>query len=122
MAHEQHEAGHEHHHHEEGAGAATSLHFIVAELSATEALVRYDCPCGCRPATEYEKDAADSEYEQCCCGNVHFVGPNAKADLDSYLASRGGVGAFTVKEEALTAPWGGTIAVAYAMPHVSLEH
>ena len=51
MAHEQHErhefpmAGHEHHH--EDVPHVDSLTIIVADLSDTEALVRYDCPCGC---------------------------------------------------------------------------
>src|SRR5437867_1561382 len=124
MAHEQHEhheGGHDHGHGSEG-DPVSSLSFIVAELSPTEALVRYDCPCGCKPATEYEKDAAESEFEQCCCGNVHFVGPAARADLDAYLTQKGESGAYTVQEEAVAAPWGGSIAVAYGIPHQSREH
>src|SRR6266566_2015388 len=81
---------HEHNHgpHEGGAAPVTHLDFIVAELSPTEALVRYDCPCGCKPSTEYERGSAESDHEHCCCGNVHFIGPNAEADLQVYLADR----------------------------------
>lgn len=113
---------HHDHAHQEAANPVTSLSFIVAELSDTEALVRYDCPCGCKPATEYVKDAVESEYESCCCGNVHFVGPNARADLDAYLTQTGEAAGYTVKEAAVAAPWGGTIPVAYGLPHESREH
>ena len=121
---------HEHHHeHQEGGSAAvTHLNFIVAELSPTEALIRYDCPCGCKPSTEYARDSLESDHEHCCCGNVHFVGPNARADLDQYLEARRAtgedddVGGYEIHEEAVTAPWGGAIPVVYGLPHQSRKH
>lgn len=108
--------------------ATTSLHFIVADLSATEALIRYNCPCGCKPSAEYERDSHQSDHEHCCCGNVHFVGPNARADLDAYLADRGtrgeddDVGGYDIHEELVAAPWGGTIPVAYGLPQQPRSH
>ena len=104
------------------------LQFIVAELSPTEALVRYDCPCGCKPSTEYERDSAESDHEHCCCGNVHFVGPNARVDLDQYLAERSktgedaDVGGYDIHEESVPAPWGGVIPVVYGLPHQPRKH
>jgi len=120
---------HDHHHEHQGGGASAShIDFIVAELSPTEALVRYDCPCGCKPSTEYERDSQESDHEHCCCGNVHFVGPNARADLDSYLADRqtrgedDDVGGYEIHEESVSAPWGGVIPVVYGLPHQSRKH
>jgi hypothetical protein len=124
--HHEHEHGAEH----DGSGRQqeTHLDFIVAELSPTEAMIRYDCPCGCKPNTEYEKDSTASDYEHCCCGNVHFVGPNARADLEEYLADRktrgedDDVGGYEIREEAVPAPWGGTIPVVYGLPLAARKH
>ncbi|MBI4212988.1 MAG: hypothetical protein HY534_01650 [Chloroflexi bacterium] len=119
---------HHHEHHEAGGAGVARLEFIVREVSPTEALVRYDCPCGCKPSTEYVRDSAESDHEHCCCGNVHFVGPNARADLDQYLAERRAtgedddVGGYDIHEETLAAPWGGQIPVVYGLPHRPRKH
>ncbi|MSQ24588.1 MAG: hypothetical protein EXR58_08635 [Chloroflexi bacterium] len=129
MAHEHQHDEHDHNHPEHPGGPPVgALQFIVAELSPTEALVRYDCPCGCKPSTEYEKDSQESEFEACCCGNVHFVGPNARVDLDHYLAERLAKGedaelaGYDIHEESVAAPWGGAIPVVYGLPHQSRKH
>ncbi len=112
----------------QGGGPATQLNFIVAALSPSEVLVRYDCPCGCKPSTEFEQGSQESEFEACCCGNVHFVGPNARADLDTYLAGRRAagldaeLGGYEIYEEQLAVPWGGTLALSYGLPHQSRKH
>ncbi len=124
---------HDHQHEEHGAagdggGAVTLLQFIVSELSPTEALIRYDCPCGCKPSTEYEKGSMESDHEHCCCGNVHFVGPHARVDLDEYLTDRrtrgedDDVGGYEIHEEAVLAPWGGAIPVVYGLPQQTRKH
>lgn len=116
------------HHHDGGDPQATDLEFIVYPLSPTEALVRYDCPCGCKPSTEYARDSQESDHEHCCCGNVHFVGPNARTDLDQYLTRRSqtgeddDVGGYEIHEESVPAPWGGMIPVVYGLPHHPRKH
>ena len=123
---------HDHHHeaHDHGSEAPTSLEFIVHQISTgpDTVLVRYDCPCGCKPSAEYERDSQESDFEACCCGNVHFVGPNSQADLEHYLADRGtrgeddDVGGYEIHRADLAAPWGGAISVTYGLPHQSRKH
>jgi hypothetical protein len=61
-------------------------------------------------------------HEHCCCGNVHFLGPKAKAHLEDYLAQRekegldADVGGYTVFETEVKAPWGESVPLAYALP------
>lgn len=104
------------------------MEFIVREMSSKPgtAYVRYDCACGCKPGVEYARDSRDVRYESCCCGNVHFVGPDARARLDEYVSGRIGededLGGYTVSETKLPAPWGGDISVAYAVPQKPRAH
>ncbi|MBI4496709.1 MAG: hypothetical protein HY689_02275 [Chloroflexi bacterium] len=106
------------------------MEFIVRQLSSRPdtMLVRYDCACGCKPNAEYQQGSQEGGYEHCCCGNVHFLGPQAKAHLETYLADRKAqaldedVGGYTVYETAVEAPWGGTVPVAYALPHHPKAH
>jgi hypothetical protein len=86
------------------------------------ALVRYDCECGCKPNARYQQGSTEVGHEHCCCGNVHFVGPGAKDELERYLAARkatgedAGRGEYALSEVLLDAPWGGKLAVAYGIP------
>ena len=122
---------HEHHHDDHGTAGAvpTSLTFIVNQISTEPdtVLVRYDCPCGCKPSAEYERDSQESDHEHCCCGNVHFVGPNSAADLDSYLADRkshgedNDVGEYKILRVEVQAPWG-PIPVTYGLPAQARKH
>jgi hypothetical protein len=107
-----------------------SIEFIVRALpgASDEMLARYDCACGCKPNAEYQRGSEETGYEHCCCGNVHFVGQNAKAHLEQYLARRkeqgedSDVGGYTVYETAVTAPWGDSVPVAYALPEIPRPH
>lgn len=91
-------------------------------------LVRYDCPCGCKPNAEYRQGSDEVEYEHCCCGNVHFVGKGARARIDAYLAERAcqqlddDLGGYTITELTISAPWGEAVPVAYAIPAAPRKH
>jgi hypothetical protein len=104
------------------------MQFIVTELSREEptVYVRYDCACGCKPGAEYERDSGETGSDNCCCGNVHFAGPDARGCLDGYLASRteedAELGGYAITETSVTAPWGGEIPVAYAIPNKPRAH
>ncbi|MBI3953360.1 MAG: hypothetical protein HY330_02490 [Chloroflexi bacterium] len=86
------------------------------------AWVTYDCACGCHPNARYRRGAAEAAHEHCCCGIVHFVGPEALGALRSYLEERrargedADVGPYAVHETRVTAPWGGDLPVAYGLP------
>ena len=100
------------------------MNFIVRPMTSRTdtALVRYDCECGCKPNAKYVQGSSEVGHEHCCCGNVHFVGPNARAELTQYLEARkatnedAGRGEYSIYEESVEAPWGGTIPVAYGIP------
>ena len=124
MAHDHHHEGHDH-----GGAVPSSLEFIVNQISTEPdtVLVRYDCPCGCKPSAEYERDSEESDFEACCCGNLHFVGPNSQADLEHYLADRrsrgedADVGEYQIHRVDVQAPWG-AIPVTYGLPAQSRKH
>ena len=110
-----------------------AVDFIVRQVYAQPdtMLVRYDCTCGCKPAAEIRKGSTDSGSEHCCCGHVHFVGPNARKDLDAYLADRAtrhlddDVKGHTIHETEVASPWGNAVPVAYGLanaPRKSDEH
>lgn len=100
------------------------MEFIVRQLSSRPdtMLVRYDCACGCKPNAEYKQGSEEVGSEHCCCGNIHFVGPNARAHLETDLSERKAQGMdadrgeYTVSETQVPAPWGGAVPVAYAIP------
>ncbi len=106
------------------------VNFIVRQLSSRPdfMLVRYDCACCCKPNAEYQKGTQEVGYEHCCCGNVHFLGPEAREHLEAYLDQRKAegmdddVGGYTLYDAEVTAPWGGTVPVAYAIPHTPRQH
>lgn len=104
------------------------MEFTVREMSSKPdtIYVRYDCACGCKPGVEHRKGSAEVEHDQCCCGNVHFVGPGARRALEEYLEARRAedaeLGGYTVSEEELATPWGGSVNVAYATPAKPRAH
>ena len=83
--------------------------------------VGYECSCGCTPRARYHRGSAEAGHEQCCCGLAHFVGPNARTQLEAYLAERRAAGedadrSYTLHDGEVEAPWGGHLPVAYALP------
>ncbi len=104
------------------------MELIVREMSSKPgtAYVRYDCACGCKPGVEYERGSREAGYEHCCCGIVHFVGPDARIRVDEYISGRTAededLGGYTVYETNVSAPWGGDISVAYALPQRPRAH
>ena len=100
------------------------MDFIVRQLTSRPdtMLVRYDCSCGCKPNAEYRQGTEETGHEHCCCGKVHFVGPEARQALEAYLGERrtrgedADVGEYTIEETAVADPWGGQVAVAYGIP------
>lgn len=106
------------------------MEFIVKAIPGTTdtMLARYDCSCGCKPNAEYKKGSEDVGYEHCCCGNVHFLGPNARQRLEEYLGARRAqgldveVGDYSIQETEVSAPWGQAIPIAYAIPAVPRPH
>lgn len=103
------------------------LEFIVEKANAKDHLVvAYACDCGCHPQAHYYKGSAEAGHEHCCCGKVHFTGPEAERQLNEYLAERRENGddeglAYVIKLDSVTAPWGERIPVAYGLPHVEGE-
>lgn len=89
--------------------------------------VRYDCACGCKPRARYQRGAAESGHEHCCCGQVHFVGDQAMKHLEVYLAERRERGEdadmqHRLEQQTVTAPWGEPVAVAFAIPDQPRKH
>ena len=89
--------------------------------------VRYTCECGCKPRARYRRGTGEAGHEHCCCGRVHFVGALAEDRLRDYLAERRTPGedadmAYSYHAQAVQAPWGESVAVAYALPKVPRKH
>ena len=90
--------------------------------------VRYDCACGCKPRATYQRGTEEANYEHCCCGQVHFVGYQAEERLKAYLADRATRGedddveGYALHTQAVKAPWGEPVPVAYAVPHHPRKH
>lgn len=85
--------------------------------------VVYSCNCGCTPEARYARGSDESGHEHCCCGKVHFAGPNAEQELNQYLTDRRQKGEddgleYEVMSESVKAPWGEKVPVAYALPYV----
>ncbi len=103
------------------------LEFKVEKASAKDHLiVAYACDCGCHPQAHYYKGRTEAGHEHCCCGKVHFAGPDAKRQLSAYLAERKDNGedeglVYEIKQDAVKAPWGDVVPVAYALPYVEGE-
>lgn len=84
--------------------------------------VKYDCACGCHPVAIYVREDTKAGSQHCCCGIVHFVGPDAEAQLRKYMDDRkaqgldGSITKHEFRQTAVTAHWGAEIEVAYAVP------
>ena len=104
------------------------MEFIVKEMASKPGTiyVRYDCACGCKPGVEHQRGSSEVAHEGCCCGNLHFVGPGARQELERHIqARREGdteLGGYTVSEEELETPWGYFVSVAYATPAKPRAH
>ena len=105
------------------------MEFIVRAARYQEDVVevRYDCACGCKPQARYQRGTDEANHEHCCCGQVHFVGSEAGARLEQYLAERRSEGLDTDLQyelhlDEVQAPWGEPVAVAYAVPDHPREH
>ncbi len=106
------------------------MEFIVRELSSKRdtIYVRYDCACGCKPGVEHQRGSHEAEYEHCCCGNVHFVGPDARHQLEKFIEGRRAdgvdedLGGYDISETQLATPWGDSVTVAYAIPAKARAH
>ena len=105
------------------------MDFIVRQMTsrADTALVRYDCECGCKPNAKYVQGSSEAGHEHCCCGNVHFVGPQARQRMETYLAGRRASGedtglVYALHDQQVGAPWGESLAVAYALPDKPKQH
>jgi len=104
-----------------------TVEFIVREMASKPGTiyVRYDCACGCKPGVEHQRGSSEVEHDPCCCGNVHFVGPGARQELEKYIEEQGTseeLGGFSVSEEQLATPWGDSVTVAYAIPGKPRAH
>lgn len=47
----------------------------------------YSCPCGCTPATTYQRGNT-AATEGCCCGNEFAVGPDAASHVHAPTVRR----------------------------------
>lgn len=87
--------------------------------------VSYNCECGCKPRARYERDTTESGHQQCCCGQLHFVGGEATQHLKAYVAEKQATGQdtrhYTLYEEDVKAPWG-KVPVAFGVPDQLTEH
>ena len=84
--------------------------------------VRYDCPCGCKPRTRYERGSDEAGHEQCCCGRIHFVGTDALQKLETYIQQERNGEAYSLTLDRVTAPWGDEIPVAFGLPQEPHHH
>lgn len=94
--------------------------------SPDQVVVSYSCDCGCKPEARYAKGATESGQEHCCCGKVHFAGPNAEQELGEYLAGRRASGqdeglGYDLDLDSVTTPWGESLPVAYALPYAEAD-
>jgi YHS domain-containing protein len=85
-------------------------------------VVDYSCRCGCTPKARFRAESGESGSEHCCCGRVHFAGPDAVESLRDYMnerASKGmdaDVGPYEYGSSELTPSTGAAVPVAFAEP------
>ena len=65
----------------------------------------YTCPCGCTPATTYQR-GDEVSIKNCCCGNQFAFGHDAARQLEPQAG-------FELQATDLTAPWGEPITAAW---------
>ena len=95
---------------------------FTARKFKDHAVVAYECACGCTPMAHVYQGSAEAGHEHCCCGRVHFAGIEPMPQMEAYLAQRRIEGldeglSYAFGDAEVQAPWGGTLAVAYALPH-----
>ena len=82
------------------------LNLQIAARPNDSLIASYSCPCGCNPRVSYAR-GAEALTDDCCCGNVFAVGPNASAALPQTADRR--------EQVAFDAPWGGELEAAWKL-------
>lgn len=90
------------------------------------ALVSYACLCGCKPTAMVSVAQGAPGSEHCCCGRVHFAGPDAAGALQRYLTERRARGEdkdiiYHFFETIVQTSWTAALPVAYAVPESELH-
>jgi YHS domain-containing protein len=88
------------------------LNLQIAPRPNDALIASYSCPCGCNPRVTYAR-GADALTDDCCCGNVFAVGPNASAALPNTADHR--------EQVAFDAPWGGQLEAAWKLVVLAAE-
>ncbi len=83
------------------------LHLTVEPAGADAVTAGYRCPCGCTPATTYQRGDRVAT-EGCCCGNEFAVGPEAMSHVHPQAR-------YEIQTDSLMAPWGERLPVAWAI-------
>ena len=91
---------------------ALDLQLRIAPRPNDSLMASYACPCGCNPHVAYPK-GSEAITDDCCCGNVFAVGPNAAAALPQTSDRR--------EQVAFDAPWGGQLEAAWKLVMVGGE-
>jgi YHS domain-containing protein len=91
---------------------ALDLNLQIKPRPDDSLVVSYSCPCGCNPRVAYTK-GSDALTDDCCCGNVFAVGPNAGAALPQSSDHS--------ELQTFDAPWGGELEAAWKLVMVGAE-
>lgn len=91
-----------------------NLNLQIAPRPNDSLMASYSCPCGCNPRVAYAK-GSEALTDDCCCGNVFAIGPNAAAALPQTADRR--------EQVTFDAPWGGQLEAAWKLVMVGeAEH
>ena len=91
---------------------ALDLNLQITSRPNDTLIAAYVCPCGCTPRVAYPK-GSEALTDDCCCGNVFAVGPNAEAALPQTEDRR--------QLQVFDAPWGGQLEAAWKLVMVGAE-
>lgn len=83
-----------------------NLNLQIAPRPNDSLIASYSCPCGCNPRVSYAR-GSEALTDDCCCGNVFAVGPNASAALPATSDRR--------EQVAFDAPWGDQLEAAWKL-------
>lgn len=89
-----------------------NLNLQIAPRPNDSLIASYSCPCGCNPRVSYAR-GSEALTDDCCCGNVFAIGPNASAALPATSDRR--------EQVAFDAPWGGQLEAAWKLVMVGGE-
>ena len=89
-----------------------NLNLQIAPRPNDSLMASYNCPCGCNPRVAYAR-GSEALTDDCCCGNVFAVGPNAAAALPQTSDRR--------EQVSFDAPWGGQLEAAWKLVMVGAE-